>query len=77
MDWLSITKATLGLVTSMGVGTIVSNAIKATTPTNVNAINRVTIQVGSFILSAFVAHQTVKYMDEEIDSMLRIDRKPN
>lgn len=76
MNWLSITKAALGLVASIGVGNIVGNAVKATTPANLNTINKITIQVGTFVLSGMVADQATKYLNEQIDSLIQKKEEP-
>lgn len=76
MNWLSITKSALGLVTSIGVGNIVGNAVKATTPPNLNTFNKITIQVGTFVLSGMVADQANKYLNEQIDSLIQTKEKP-
>jgi hypothetical protein len=70
MNWLLIGKGVIGAVTSIGVGNIIGNIVKATTPTNLNTFNKVTIGVGSFVLSGMVADQAVKYVNSEIDRIV-------
>jgi len=69
MNYLSIFKGVAGLVTSTGVGNIVGNIIKVTTPANQNTFNKITTVVGGFVLSAMIADKTVEYLNEQIDAM--------
>jgi chaperone required for assembly of F1-ATPase len=75
MNWLSIGKGALGFVASIGVGNIVSNIVKSTTPANLNTFNKVTIGVGSFVLSSLVAKQVVDHMNSEIDGLVASMKK--
>ena len=70
MNWLAIGKGALGVVTSLGVNNIVGNIVKATTPAGLNTFNKITIAVGSFVLSGMIADKVVKYLNEEIDNLL-------
>lgn len=69
MNWLGVTKSLLGMITSIGVGNIVGNVVKATTPANLNTFNKITIQVGTFVISGLVATHAVNYVNSEIDSI--------
>jgi len=70
MNWISIGKGALGVVTSLGVSNIVGNIVKSTTPAGLNTFNKITIAVGSFVLGSMIADKTVKYLNEEIDNLL-------
>ncbi len=70
MNWLNIGKTTLGFVTSIGVGNIIGNVVKATTPMGLNTFNKISINIGTFVLSGIVADQATRYLNKEIDSLL-------
>jgi hypothetical protein len=67
MSKLETIKAVGSLIVSVGVGSIVSNAVKCTTPGPVGTIKAVCIGVGSFVLANMVGDQAVKYTEEKID----------
>lgn len=67
MKALGILKAVAELAVSTGVGAIVSNASRAALPENVHLVKKVTIAIGTFILSNMVAEQAVKYTNEKIE----------
>lgn len=56
------------LIVSAGVGAVVGNAIKASTPTSVKTIQKITITVGSLALSSMVGAQAANYVRNEIDA---------
>lgn len=70
MNWLGIGKALLGGVVSIGIGNIVGNIVKSTTPANLNTFNKVSIQIGAFVLSGAVSARAIEYMNNEIDSVV-------
>jgi hypothetical protein len=70
MNWLGIAKGIIGTVVTVGVGNIVGNAVAATTPAGINTLNKISIQVGTFVLSGLVATQAVNYVNAEIDSAI-------
>ncbi|QED11587.1 hypothetical protein PP914_gp097 [Arthrobacter phage Qui] len=67
MNTLSIFKAVTELVVATGVSSIVSNASKAAVPENARLIKKISVGVGTFILSNMVADQAVKYTKDKID----------
>lgn len=70
MSWLNVGKTLFGGIVSIGVGNIVGNIVKATTPANLNTFNKLSIQVGTFVLSGMVAAQAVTYVNNEVDSIV-------
>ena len=66
MPILPIVKIIAGSLTSFGAGTVVGNAIKATTPANLTRINKIVVGVGSIALSAIAGNAASKYVEEEI-----------
>ena len=63
------------LVVSVGVGAIVGNAIKATTPSSINTINRVCIGIGAFVLTGMVGGMAAKYTEEQINETVNEIKK--
>jgi len=67
---LTIVKAGIGMVTSIGVGSIVGNAIKATTPVGMKKYTKVCVSLGSLVLTALAGDMASKYVESEIDSVV-------
>ena len=63
------------LVVSVGVGAIVGNAIKATTPSSINTINKVCIGIGAFVLTGMVSGMAAKYTEEQINETVNEIKK--
>jgi cell division protein FtsX len=68
---LSIAKTAAGIVTSLGAGAVVSNAIKASIPANSKTIQKISIGIGGFVLSSMVSEMATKYVNENIDSAVK------
>jgi hypothetical protein len=68
MNKLEMVKTVGSIIVSVGVGTIVSNAVKCTTIGPVGPIKAVCIGVGSFVLASMAGDKAVKYTEEKIDS---------
>lgn len=67
MKKLEMIKAAGEIVVSVGVGLIVGNAIKSTTPNNMGLIKKICIGVGSFILTSMVGDCATKYAEQKFD----------
>ena len=67
-DALSLVKNVTTLVVSAGVGAVVGNAIKASTPEDLKILQKISIGVGGFVLSGMVGSFASKYADEQIDT---------
>lgn len=67
MKALSFFRVVAELAVSTGVGAIVSNASRSAVPQNAHIIKKVTVGIGTFILSNMVADQAVKYTNEKIE----------
>ena len=68
MTKLELVKAAGLIVVNIGVGAIVNNAVKATTPNNTGPVNKVCILIGGLVLTSMISKQTNKYAEEQIDS---------
>lgn len=69
MNKLNIVKQAAELLVSMGTGAIVGNAVKLTTPAEVSKVQRVTIAIGSFALSAMISDAVGKYASNQIEQV--------
>lgn len=67
MNPLSLVKTVVEITVSVGVGAVVGNAIKASTPAGIHVVKRVAIGVGGFVLSSMVGDMATKYATETID----------
>ena len=72
MKKLEMVKTITQIVVSVGVGGIVGNAIKFTTPASVSLAKKVCIGVGSMILSNMVSDKAVQYSDQKIEDIANI-----
>lgn len=57
-------------IVSIGTGTVVRNAIVATTPRDINPIGRVVTSVGAISLTGLITYEVTKYVSREIDKAL-------
>ena len=60
-------KTGVGLVVTVGVGAIVGNLIKSTTPVDTSKIIKACIKVGSLVVTGAVGDIAGKYAEEQID----------
>lgn len=62
-------KGITGVVVSLGVGAVVNNAVRATTPLTQTRIQRIGTKIGGYVLSSMVADHAVNYSFGQIDGM--------
>ena len=67
---LSIAKSATELVVSMGVGTIIGNAVRATSPANMNLLNRVFVGAGSYALGSIAGSMASKHTVDQIEQTI-------
>lgn len=60
-------KTGLSVVVSVGVGAIVNNAVKSTTPVTTKGLTKLCVVVGTFVLGSMFSEKATKYTDEKID----------
>ena len=58
-------------VVSVGVGNIVSNIVKATTPENVGKIRKFCITAGAMAISGIVGAKAVEYTENQVDTVAK------
>ncbi len=69
---IGLAKVAVNTVSSLGVGTVVNNAVRMTTPEKVSKLAKVGIIVGGFFLSSMVGDKIGTYAEEEIDKLVKI-----
>lgn len=69
MNKLEILKGGAELLVSIGVGSIVGNAIKLTTDPKAGRIKKIAITIGGFALSQMVSDMTCAYTTKHIDDI--------
>lgn len=65
-------KAVAGFAVSAGVGIIIGNAIKATTPVDTKLITKALILIGGGALGGMVGEKTATYVNEQIDDVTNV-----
>lgn len=66
MNILPVVKSLAGFASSLGAGTVVGNAIKATTPDELSKLGKVLVSVGSVALSGAAGSIASKWIEDEI-----------
>jgi hypothetical protein len=68
MTKFEMLKAAGEIVISVGVGAIVGNAVKATTPIGVGLIKKACIGISALVLANLASDSATKYTEEKIDN---------
>lgn len=69
MEKIELVKLTIRLFSTMSVGTIVKNAVTATTPAGLNLGNRIMVGVGQFIVSSMVMEAADHYVESRLNAL--------
>lgn len=75
MKKMDMVKKVGGIIVSIGVGAIVGNVIKCTTPATMGTIKKVCVAVGSFVLCNMVADSAANYTEQTIDNAVNEVKK--
>ena len=70
MKRLEILKTGASLIVSVGVGAIVGNVIKTTTPADTKKILKICIDAGGLVLTGLAGDMAGKYTDKTIDDVV-------
>jgi len=71
MKKLDIFKSLADLAVSIGVGAVVGNAIKATTPEDLRIYSRFAVKLGGVVISGIVVKQAQTFVRSEIDDVVK------
>lgn len=74
MKHLELLKAGVEIIVSVGVGAIVGNAIKATTPSDTKGIAKLVVALGSLVLTGITSDMAAKYTEKKIDDTVETMR---
>ena len=77
MNALPIVKLVAEGIASIGVGHVVSNAIKATTPEDLTRYQRVAVGVGSVVIGGIASKAASNYASGTITEIVDFFKKPN
>lgn len=75
MNTLNAVKMVAGLVVSTGIGNIVGNLVKHTTPEDVKLPIKVVTNIGGFALAGFLAMKTAAYTESTIQEVVDTTKK--
>lgn len=70
MNKINMLKKSTGLVASIGVGAVVANAVKATSPTDPKIVPKILIGVGGYVLGCILSDKAAEYTDTQIDEVV-------
>lgn len=68
MNIVPVVKLAAGLVTSLGAGAVVGNAIKATTPAGMKIASKVLVGIGGVALSTVAGELAATYVEKMIQT---------
>lgn len=63
----TIVKTVGATVASIGVGTVVSNAVKTATPEDAERLTKASMVVGGFVLSGIASDFATRYVSKNVD----------
>ena len=66
---LSLVKTAATLIASAGIGAIVTNAVKATTPEDLKLYSKITVVVGTVVASRAIGGLASTYASKQIDEL--------
>lgn len=64
-----LAKSVVTLAASAGVGAVVTNAVKATTPEDLKIATKITVVIGTFVASRAVADVASTFCSKQIDEV--------
>lgn len=67
MDKLEIVKFAASTVVSIGVGAVFGNAVKTTTPVDLNLIQKISVGIGSAVIGSMISNAATTYVKTKID----------
>ena len=69
MNPISVIKFVADVVVATGVGAVVGNVIKTTTPEGLNLYKKIAVGAGGFVLSSMITKHARKHTEETIDTV--------
>lgn len=69
MNKLALIKNTVSFVATIGVGAVVGNAVKHTTPGDLKKVSKVAVLIGGFVVGSMVNDAATKYAEKQVDDI--------
>lgn len=70
MNWKTyLAKNMVSIITTAGVGTVVENVIKKTTPEDISRIQKIGIKIGSLVIGAMVSEKVEEFTVSKFDEL--------
>lgn len=66
---LSATKAILGSIGGVGVGTVILHVVQHTAPANMKGITKVLSGIGAIVLTAIAGDKAEEYIGKQVDEI--------
>lgn len=66
-----ILKSAVTLIASAGIGAVVTNAVKATTPDDLKTMNKIFVMVGTVAAAHAISDVAAKYTSDQIDEVAK------
>lgn len=70
MDKKEVVKIVTGCAVGIGIESMISNAVKDTTPSDKGALNKVCTWMGVMVLAGMLTDKAIKYTDNAIDGIV-------
>lgn len=67
MNKLEAIKNVAKVVVSIGVGAVVGNAVKCTTPEDTKGIGKLVVTLGSLVIANMISDKSADYVEKKID----------
>jgi uncharacterized membrane protein YeiH len=75
MKKIEMVKTVVGVIVSIGVGAIVNNVVKSTTPFKVKTVTKICTAIGGFVLASIISDKAVDYSEKIIDKTVDAVKK--
>lgn len=75
MNTFNLIKTIGDLAVSAGVGNVVGNIVRSTTPKDISKFTKFTVTIGGAVLAGMVGDKATEYTDMKIEEVLKIIKK--
>ena len=72
MNAFTIFKGVAGFAASIGVGTVVGNLVRATTPDTIGRISLVSTKIGTYVIGAAVGSLVATSVEKQLDDLAAV-----
>lgn len=71
MKKIDILKKVVTVIATVGVGAVVGNAVKATTPADLKIQQKIIVGIGAFVIGGMVSEQATKHTEQQFDEIVQ------